>query len=162
MQTTTSIGCRCTGGNVRSRAVLIAQTLSHKHKTKRRNGTSHRHCQSCKPRARDNTFHQTLPESSQLRKNSGDKAATKKLTDTKAAIARGLHLYPFRTEKLNPAAPMVLRKRESRSPPPSASGLHKSPEAFFYPNDNKSATATIAKLAKLATIAKISMSAILQ
>ncbi len=33
---------------------------------------------------------------------------------TKAATARGLHLYPFRTEKLNPAAPMVLRKRESR------------------------------------------------
>ena len=32
----------------------------------------------------------------------------------KAAIARGLHLYPFRTEKLNPAAPMVLRKWESR------------------------------------------------
>ena len=33
---------------------------------------------------------------------------------TQAAIARGFHLFPFRTEKLNPAAPMVLRKRESR------------------------------------------------
>ena len=31
----------------------------------------------------------------------------------------GLHLFPFRTEKLNPSAPMVLRKRESRSPPSS-------------------------------------------
>ena len=26
----------------------------------------------------------------------------------KVAIATGLHLYPFRTEKLNPFAPMVL------------------------------------------------------
>ena len=33
---------------------------------------------------------------------------------TKAAIARGFHLVPVRTEKLHPAAPMVLRKRESR------------------------------------------------
>ena len=32
----------------------------------------------------------------------------------KVAIARGLHLFPFRTEKLNPATPMVLRKWESR------------------------------------------------
>ena len=36
----------------------------------------------------------------------------------KAATAGGLHLFPFRTEKLNPRAPMILRKRESRSPPP--------------------------------------------
>ena len=33
---------------------------------------------------------------------------------TKVVIARGLHLFPFRTEKLNPATPMVLRKWESR------------------------------------------------
>ena len=33
------------------------------------------------------------------------------------AIAVGFHLFPFRTEKLSPLAPMVLRKRESRSPP---------------------------------------------
>ena len=32
-------------------------------------------------------------------------------------IASGFHLFPFRTEKLSPTAPMVLRKRESRSPP---------------------------------------------
>ena len=31
--------------------------------------------------------------------------------------APGPHLFPFRTEKLSPAAPMVLRQRESRSPP---------------------------------------------
>ena len=32
-------------------------------------------------------------------------------------IASGFHLFPFRTEKLSPSTPMVLRKRESRSPP---------------------------------------------
>jgi hypothetical protein len=26
----------------------------------------------------------------------------------KAAIASGIHLYPYRTEKLSPTAPMVL------------------------------------------------------
>ena len=36
---------------------------------------------------------------------------TKKI---KVVIARGFHLFPFRTEKLNPATPMVLRKWESR------------------------------------------------
>ena len=35
----------------------------------------------------------------------------------KAGTARGIHLFPSRTEKLSHAAPMVLRKRESRSPP---------------------------------------------
>ena len=44
----------------------------------------------------------------------GGKNRTKEF---KAATARGIHLYPSRTEKLSPAAPMVLRKRESRSPP---------------------------------------------
>ena len=34
------------------------------------------------------------------------------------ATALVSHLFPFRTEKLSPTAPMVLRKRESRSPPP--------------------------------------------
>ena len=38
--------------------------------------------------------------------------------DIKAAIARGFHLFPSRTEQLSPAAPMVLpAKWESRSPP---------------------------------------------
>ena len=32
-------------------------------------------------------------------------------------IALVFHLFPFRTEKLSPTAPMVRRKRESRSPP---------------------------------------------
>ena len=29
-------------------------------------------------------------------------------------IVSGFHLFPFRTEKLSPTAPMVLRKWESR------------------------------------------------
>ena len=37
----------------------------------------------------------------------------------KAVIARGIHLLPYRTEKLSPLAPMVLHLLwESRSPPP--------------------------------------------
>ena len=34
--------------------------------------------------------------------------------ETKVVIARGFHLFPFRTEKLNPVTPMVVRKCESR------------------------------------------------
>ena len=34
--------------------------------------------------------------------------------DTKVVIAQGLHLFPSRTEKLNLATPMILRKWESR------------------------------------------------
>ena len=41
----------------------------------------------------------------------GDDRKKKK---TKVVTARGFHLFPFRTEKLNPATPMVLRKWESR------------------------------------------------
>ena len=39
------------------------------------------------------------------------------LFELMAAMAPGHHLFPSRTEKLSPAAPMVLRKRESRQPP---------------------------------------------
>ena len=35
----------------------------------------------------------------------------------KVAIVAGFHLFPFRTEKLSPFTPMVLRKWESRSLP---------------------------------------------
>ena len=39
-------------------------------------------------------------------------------------IAQGIHLFPFRTEKLSPAAPMVLPNRwESRSSPSPCEGL---------------------------------------
>ena len=39
------------------------------------------------------------------------------MSDILVVIALVFHLFPFRTEKLSPTAPMVLRKRESRSPP---------------------------------------------
>ena len=59
----------------------------------------------------------------------------RKRKKTKAVIARGIHLYPFRTEKLSHAAPMVLRKRESRSPPhywgEVQEGNFKNPSLFF-------------------------------
>ena len=32
----------------------------------------------------------------------------------KVTIAAGIHLFPFRTEKLSPSAPMVLQSWESR------------------------------------------------
>ena len=52
------------------------------------------------------------------RKLSGSKCLKRfqsvKDQDIKAVIARGIHLYPFRTEKLSPVTPMVLRKWESR------------------------------------------------
>ena len=41
----------------------------------------------------------------------------KSVKDLKVAIATGFHLFPFRTEKLSPLAPMVLHLWESRSPP---------------------------------------------
>ena len=39
------------------------------------------------------------------------------ISDIQVAIASGFHLFPFRTEKLSPTAPMVLPRWESRSPP---------------------------------------------
>ncbi len=39
------------------------------------------------------------------------------LKDLLVALARRLHLFPFRTEKLSSSAPMVLQSRESRSSP---------------------------------------------
>ncbi len=44
--------------------------------------------------------------------------SAKVLDNIKAVIAQGLHLLPFRTEKLNLATPMVLPTRESRKRPP--------------------------------------------
>ena len=56
--------------------------------------------------------------------------------DFPVATAAGLHLFPSRTEKLSPPAPMVLPLvgRESRSPPISAPPEpHGSGGAFFMP-----------------------------
>ena len=48
----------------------------------------------------------------------------KRLANIKAVIAQGLHLLPFRTEKLNLATPMVLPTRESRKRPPYKRGFN--------------------------------------
>ena len=45
---------------------------------------------------------------------SSQRKQTSEDSEIKAAIAPGIHLYPFRTEKLSPVTPMVLRKWESR------------------------------------------------
>ena len=66
-----------------------------------------------RPRAQASDKRQTLVVSKRIQY----------VTLFQAVIAPGFHLFPFRTEKLSPAAPMVLRKRESRSPPP----LHEVP-----------------------------------
>ena len=49
----------------------------------------------------------------------------------KAVIAQGLHLSPFRTEKLNRVTSMVLVVRESRKPPPYRDSDSYSPGLFF-------------------------------
>ena len=90
----TLIGRRCTGGDAFSRARLIARTLS------------------------GGAFAPRLP--------SGPvpvpllSAAILSSDVIEAATARRLHPFPFRTGQLSSGAPMVLRKRESRSPPSSS------------------------------------------
>ena len=55
-----------------------------------------------------------------------------KVLVNKAVIAQGLHLLPFRTEKLNLVTPMVLPTRESRKRPPYMRVLDSySPVLFF-------------------------------
>ena len=93
----TSIGRRWKGGDARSRAVLIARAFpSHKCVTRVRGGGKSaparaprpsRGCQATAPR------HQAMA----------------RRTDNQAAMAAGPHLFPSRTEKLSPPAPMVLR-----------------------------------------------------
>ena len=51
----------------------------------------------------------------------------------KAVMAAGFHLFPFRTEKLSPPAPMVLRKWESRRPPTFQGSLRRSVSNSFFP-----------------------------
>ena len=115
----TLIGCRCRGGNVYSRAILITQTLSGKQFPPKKT-------------AKDVAVGIWL----MLRKSEyllASLATFSTYTDgcprkdnakeIKVVIAWGFHLFPFRTEKLNLTAPMVLRKWESRSPPPIQESL---------------------------------------
>ena len=52
--------------------------------------------------------------------------------EIKAVIAQGLHLLPFRTEKLNLVTPMVLPKRESRKRPPYREARPEMAEPLFF------------------------------
>ena len=136
-KTTTSIGCRCTGGNVLSRAVLIARTLSGAQSPY---NTSAARYGACARLVRLGAYRTTaqaapafpffiarviyLPASTLFFTLHGACRPSVPLVwrqrlwcasdDTKVATAQGLHLFPFRTEKLNLATPMVLRKWESR------------------------------------------------
>ena len=89
----TSIGRRCTGGDALSRALLIARTLR----------------LPCR-------ILFSLSSFASFPRLHGFHALSCHAV-IQAAIARRLHLFPSRTEQLSSAAPMVLRQRESRSPP---------------------------------------------
>ena len=132
----TSIGRRCTGGNVLSRAILITRTLSgqdtllisakaeaqgqNKDTEDKRQATRHASTSGQVQRVRQIDLDSASDTASAMtpfhpiQVQQGEQTATASDKRTKAAIARGFHLFPFRTEKLNPAAPMVLRKWESR------------------------------------------------
>ena len=134
----TSIGRRCRGGNVYSRAILITQTLSGaqapashspKGETEKHRSRQGRPLTGTAAKSRRRSWieiqgssRSTDPCSDAVRSPSGSVLVP--YTDTssarcteksiKVAIARGLHLFPFRTEKLNLATPMILRKWKSR------------------------------------------------
>ena len=114
----TLIGCRCRGGNIYSRAILITQTLSRSASSgKKRNEIETRHLGILRKAFLRGMLESLLPMFFfTLYVNGYRKPKDKEI---KVVIAWGFHLFPFRTEKLNLTTPMVLRKWESRSPPPS-------------------------------------------
>ena len=110
----TSIGRRCRDGNVYSRAILITQTLSGTQVPPTKN--LRRVTRGGSRQRLSRTFvRQETKTSSRFQVKLFTLYDTATVNeDTKVAIARGLHLFPFRTEKLNLATPMILRKWESR------------------------------------------------
>lgn len=133
----TSIGRRCRCGNTHSRAVLIARLLSGatpQDNTRPRQTTPPRRCRQDFRRLRQlrrGAPSATIETRSTTRQTTERRHSGRVLFHlTKVVIAQGLHLFPSRTEKLNLAAPMILRKWESRSPPPSEPRGTK-PRGFF-------------------------------
>ena len=137
----TSIGRRCRCGNTHSRAVLIARLLSgfdpqKKHKTAANDAAAA--MATGLPRAESATQTAVLRQRRskhvrQTRQTTERRPSGRVLFHlTKVVIAQGLHLFPSRTEKLNLAAPMILRKWESRSPPPSEAPRHQAPGLFLH------------------------------
>ncbi len=131
----TSIGCRCRGSNVYSRAILITQTLSRAQAPRQRpfrKGTAAKRRQGKnKPceyfQKPSSSFRHSFSNlitgerksevrvtTDEVTMTKDDSEAHRPVEDTKVAIAQGLHLFPFRTEKLNLATPMILRKWKSR------------------------------------------------
>src|SRR5574344_1785917 len=115
----TLIGRRCKGSNICSRALLIARDFPNR---------------SAQPSYTTGAVSRKCRKKVANRISEGSKSCQRIF---QAAIARGFHLFPFRTEKLSPAAPMVLpAKWESRSPPFSARGegfhLDSFPSLLFY------------------------------
>lgn len=134
----TSIGRRCRCGNTHSRAVLIARLLSGatpQDNTRPRQTTPPRRCRQDFRRLRQlrrGAPSATIETRSTTRQTTERRHSGRVLFHlTKVVIAQGLHLFPSRTEKLNLAAPMILRKWESRSPPPSEAPRHQAPGLFL-------------------------------
>ena len=136
----TSIGRRCRCGNTHSRAVLIARLLSGvtpQDNTRPRQTTPPRRCRQ-DFRALSHSDSDSGAPSATIETRSTTRQTTERRHSgrvlfhlTKVVIAQGLHLFPSRTEKLNLAAPMILRKWESRSPPPSEAPRHQAPGLFL-------------------------------
>ena len=106
----TLIGRRCTGGDAFSRARLIARTLS--------GG-------AFAPRLPSGPVPVPLLSAAIVSADNVIEAATARRLHPfpfRTGQARRLHPFPFRTGQLSSGAPMVLRKRESRSPPSSPPG----------------------------------------
>ena len=95
----TLIGGRCTHSNVFSRAVLIPY-VSLKHHA------SYESTFDAMLKALDDRDNPQWFESAQATRCSF--ATATHVTRFLVTIARGTHLFPFRTEPLSPAAPMVL------------------------------------------------------
>ena len=86
----TSIGCRCTRCEPFSRALLIARRLL-----------------PVRP------YRKFVPKVLflwRMFKSSGNSGLNVRIREYQAAIAAGFHLFPSRTEKLSPPAPMVLHR----------------------------------------------------
>ena len=127
----TLIGCRCTWGDPFSRAVLITRTLLFKtiyftlfqYVILLYGVKVAREILVLSVWVRILVQQHVLKSSAELdlfELCRDKKMSTKFLRqhEIKAVIAQGLHLLPFRTEKLNLATPMVLPTRESRKRPP--------------------------------------------
>ena len=126
----TLIGCRCTWGDPFSRAVLITRTLLLKvYFTKFQYVILLYGVKVAREILVLSVWVRILVQQHVLKSSAESnlfelcrdkKMSTKFLRqhEIKAVIAQGLHLLPFRTEKLNLATPMVLPTRESRKRPP--------------------------------------------